>query len=50
MTVLQDQLNAACGEANKQRLRTLVHAYKDGTMASDDDLKLGLEVVRAQAT
>src|SRR6266487_4392224 len=55
MTLSQDQLNAACDEANKQRLRTLVHAYKDavraaafagctevehGTMATDDDLKI----------
>jgi imidazolonepropionase-like amidohydrolase len=55
MTLSQDQLNAACDEANKLGLRTLVHAYKDavraatlaactevehGTMATDDDLKL----------
>jgi imidazolonepropionase-like amidohydrolase len=55
MTLSQDQLNAACDEANKLGLRTLVHAYKDavraatiasctevehGTLASDDDLKL----------
>src|SRR6266513_2125735 len=55
MTLSQDQLNAACDEANKQRLRTLVHAYKDavraatiagctevehGTMATEKDLKL----------
>src|SRR5437899_9305800 len=54
MTLSQDQLNAACDEANKQGLRTLVHAYKDavraaaiagctqvehGTMATDHDLK-----------
>src|SRR5437763_1233031 len=54
MTLSQDQLNAACDEANKQGLRTLVHAYKGavraaalagctqvehGTMAIDDDLK-----------
>jgi imidazolonepropionase-like amidohydrolase len=58
MTLAQDQLNAACDEANKQGLRTLVHAYKDavraatlagcteiehGTMATDDDLKLMAE-------
>ncbi len=58
MTLSQDQLNAACDEANKQGLRTLVHAYKDavraatlagctevehGTMANDDDLKLMAE-------
>jgi imidazolonepropionase-like amidohydrolase len=58
MTLSQDQLNAACDEANKQGLRTLVHAYKDavraatlagctevehGTMATDDDLKLMAE-------
>ena len=55
MTLSQEQLNAACDEARKQGLRTLVHAYKDavraasiarcteiehGTMATDDDLKL----------
>jgi len=55
MTLSQDQLNAACDEARKLGLRTLVHAYKDavraatlagctqiehGTLASDDDLKL----------
>src|SRR5947207_3335435 len=58
MTLSQDQLNAACDEAKKQGLRTLVHAYKDavraatlagctevehGTMATDDDLKLMAE-------
>ena len=58
MTLSQDQLNAACGEANKLGLRTLVHAYKDavraatlagcteiehGTMATDDDLRLVAE-------
>jgi imidazolonepropionase-like amidohydrolase len=58
MTLSQDQLNAACDEANKQGLRTLVHAYKDavraatlagctevehGTMATDEDLKLMAE-------
>jgi imidazolonepropionase-like amidohydrolase len=58
MTLSQDQLNAACDEANKQGLRTLVHAYKDavraatlagcteiehGTMATDDDLKFMAE-------
>jgi len=55
MTLSQQQLNAACDEAKKQGLRTLVHAYKDavraatlagcteiehGTLATDDDLKL----------
>ena len=55
MTLSQEQLNAACDEARKQGLRTLVHAYKEavraasiarctqiehGTMATDDDLKL----------
>lgn len=55
MTLSQEQLDAACDEAKKQGLRTLVHAYKDavraatlagcteiehGTLASDDDLKL----------
>src|SRR5438876_5834880 len=58
MTLSQDQLNAACDEANKQGLRTLVHAYKEavraatlagctevehGTMANDEDLKLMAE-------
>jgi imidazolonepropionase-like amidohydrolase len=58
MTLSQEQLDAACDEANKQGLRTLVHAYKDavraatlagctevehGTMATDDDLKLMAE-------
>ena len=55
MTMSQEQLNAACDEANKQGLRTLVHAYRDavravaiagctqvehGLGATDDDLKL----------
>src|SRR3989440_5655002 len=55
MTLSQDQLNAACDEANKASLRSLGHAYKDavraatnagctqiehGTMATDEDLKL----------
>jgi imidazolonepropionase-like amidohydrolase len=54
MTLSQDQLNAACDEAKKQGLRTLVHAYRDavpaatlaectqiehGLGATDDDLK-----------
>lgn len=58
MTLSQEQLNAACDEARKQGLRTLVHAYKDavlaatlagcteiehGTLAGDDDLKLMAE-------
>src|SRR5438477_6164259 len=58
MTLSQDQLNTACDEANKQGLRTLVHAYKEavraatlagcteiehGTLADDDDLKLMAE-------
>src|SRR5438445_64258 len=58
MTLSQEQLNAACNEAKKQGLRTLVHAYKEavraatlagcteiehGTMATDDDLKLMAE-------
>lgn len=58
MTLSQEQLNAACDEARKQGLRTLVHAYKGavraatlagcaevehGTMATDDDLKLMAE-------
>jgi imidazolonepropionase-like amidohydrolase len=55
MTLSQEQLNAACDEAKKQGLRSLVHAYKDavraatlggcsqiehGTLAIDDDLKV----------
>jgi imidazolonepropionase-like amidohydrolase len=55
MLLSQEQLNAACDEAKKQGLRTLVHAYKDavraaslagctqvehGTLATDEDLKL----------
>jgi imidazolonepropionase-like amidohydrolase len=55
MTLSQEQLNAACDEAKKLGLRTLVHAYKEavrasalagctevehGTLASDDDLKV----------
>src|SRR5438874_4819232 len=58
MTLSQDQLNAACDEANKEGIRTLVHAYKDavraatlagctevehGTLADDDSLKLMAE-------
>jgi imidazolonepropionase-like amidohydrolase len=58
MTLSQEQLNAACDEAKKQGLRTLVHAYKDavraatlagctqiehGTLATDDDLRLMAE-------
>jgi len=54
MTLSQEQLNAACDEAKKQGLRTLVHAYRDavaaaslagctqiehGLGATDDDLK-----------
>jgi imidazolonepropionase-like amidohydrolase len=55
MTLSQEQLNAACDEARKQGLRTLVHAYREavraaivagctqiehGLGASDDDLRL----------
>ncbi len=55
MTMSQEQLNAACDEAKKQGLRSLVHAYRDAVRAatlagctqiehalgaSDDDLKL----------
>src|SRR5215217_2550532 len=55
MLLSQAQLNAACDEAKKLGLRTLVHAYKDavraavlagctqiehGPLATDDDLKL----------
>ncbi len=55
MLLSQEQLNAACDEAKKQGLRSLVHAYgaavrmatlagctqiEHGTLATDDDLKL----------
>ncbi|HYK20749.1 MAG TPA: amidohydrolase family protein [Pyrinomonadaceae bacterium] len=55
MSLSQEQLNAACDEAKKQGLRTLVHAYgpavraatlagctevEHGTLATDDDLRL----------
>lgn len=58
MTMSQEQLNAACDEAKKLGLRTLVHAFRDavraatiagcteiehGLGASDDDLKLMAE-------
>jgi len=58
MTLSQEQLNAACDEAKKQGLRTLVHAYRDavraatlagcteiehGLGATDSDLKLMAE-------
>jgi len=58
MLLTQEQLNAACNEAKKLGLRTLVHAYKDavraavlagctqiehGPLATDDDLKLMVE-------
>jgi len=58
MTLSPEQLNAACDEAKKLGLRTVVHAYKDavraatlagctqiehGTLATDDDLKLMAE-------
>jgi imidazolonepropionase-like amidohydrolase len=58
MTMSQEQLNAACDEAKKQGLRTLVHAFRDavrgatlagctevehGLGATDDDLKLMAE-------
>src|SRR5215469_11232966 len=58
MTMSQEQLNAACDEARKQGLRTLVHAYREavraatlagctqvehGLGATDDDLKLMAE-------
>jgi imidazolonepropionase-like amidohydrolase len=57
-TLSQDQLNAACGEAKSQGLRTLVHAYGEavrmatlagctqiehGVRATDADLKLMAE-------
>jgi len=58
MTLSQEQLNAACDEAKKRGLRTLVHAYRDavraatlagctqvehGLGATDEDLKLMAE-------
>src|SRR5438270_12161212 len=58
MTLSQEQLNAACDEAKKQGLRTLVHAMRDavpaatlagctqvehGLGATDADLKLMAE-------
>ncbi len=58
MTLSPEQLNAACDEARKQGLRTLVHAYRDavraaslagctqvehGLGASDDDFKFMAE-------
>ena len=58
MTLSQEQLNAACDEAKKIGLRTLVHAFRDavraattagctqvehGLGATDDDLKLMAE-------
>jgi len=33
-TLSQEQLNAACGEANQLGLRTLVHAYRDAVLAA----------------
>src|SRR5260370_18231683 len=58
MAMSQEQLNAACDEARKVGIRTLVHAYRDavraatlagctqiehGLGATDDDLKLMAE-------
>jgi len=58
MTLSQEQLNAACDEAKKQGLRTLVHAFREavraatlagctqvehGVGATDDDLKVMAE-------
>jgi imidazolonepropionase-like amidohydrolase len=58
MTMSQEQVSAACDEAKKQGLRTLVHAFRDavraatlagctevehGLGASDDDLRLMAE-------
>ena len=58
MTMSQEQLNAACDEAKKQGIRTLVHAYREavraatvagctqvehGLGATDDDLRLMAE-------
>src|SRR6476661_10248390 len=34
MTLSQEQLNAACDEAKKQGLRTVVHAYKEAVRAA----------------
>jgi len=34
MTLSQEQLNAACDEAKKQGLRTLVHAHKEAVRAA----------------
>ena len=34
MMISEEQLNAACDEARKQGLRTLVHAYKDAVRAA----------------
>jgi hypothetical protein len=34
MTMSQQQLNAACDEAKKQGLRTLVHAFRDPVRAA----------------
>jgi imidazolonepropionase-like amidohydrolase len=57
-TLTQEQLDAACGEAKQQGLRSAVHAYRTairaatlagcteiehGTFATDDDLKLMAE-------
>jgi len=58
MSMLQDQINAACDEASRPGLRTVVHAYRDavraailagctqiehGLGATDDDLRLMAE-------
>lgn len=58
MTLSQEQLSAACDEARRQGLRTLVHAYREavraatiagcsqiehGTGATEEDLKLMAE-------
>jgi len=58
MMLSREQLEAACDEAKRQGLRTLVHAYKDavraatlagctqvehGVLATDDDLRLMAE-------
>jgi imidazolonepropionase-like amidohydrolase len=55
MTISQEQLSAACDEAKKLGLRTIVHAYKEavraaslagctqvehGTLSTDDDLRV----------
>jgi imidazolonepropionase-like amidohydrolase len=46
MTMSQEQLNAACDEAKKQGLRSLVHAFRDAvhaaTLAGCTEIEHGL--------